>query len=336
MIQDAIRKVVEGSDLSTHEAKGAMDAIMAGEATDAQIAAFITALRIKGETPEEITGFARTMRDNCIRVQTTREPLIDTCGTGGDRLDTFNISTAAAFVAAGAGVGVAKHGNRSVTSKCGSADVLQALHIDIELPPEWVGRCIDEVGIGFLYAPLLHPSMKYAIGPRREIGIRTVFNILGPLTNPAGAKRQIVGVYDPQLTEPLATALGSLGAERAMVVHGLDGLDEISTVGETQVSELRDGEVSTYTITPEDVGLERAKPEDLAGGEPDQCSRTLVEVLEGEAGPARDVVLLNAAGAICVSGLAETLSDSLALAAESVDGGDALKALQALRDFVAG
>jgi anthranilate phosphoribosyltransferase len=336
MIREAIRKVVEGFDLSADEAKAAMDVIMAGEATDAQIAALITALRMKGETPDEIAGFARTMREKCVRVRTTREPLIDTCGTGGDRLDTFNISTAAAFVAAGAGVGVAKHGNRSVTSQCGSADVLQTLGIDIELPAEWVGRCIDQVGIGFLFAPLLHPSMKYAIGPRRQIGIRTVFNILGPLTNPAGARRQVVGVYDAALTEPLALALAALGCERALVVHGLDGLDELSTLGETQVSELRDGAVRTYVLRPEDVGLQRVSPEAIEGGEPAECARRLLDVLEGEPGPARDVVLLNAAGAVYVAGLAESIREGLDRARESIDGGDALHALHALRDFVAG
>lgn len=333
MMPEAIRKVVEGADLTAEEAKAAMDSIMTGEATDAQIAAFITALRMKGETAQEIAGFATTMRENCVRVQTSRQPLIDTCGTGGDKIDTFNISTAAAFVAAGAGVAVAKHGNRSVTSQCGSADVLQALHIDIELPPEWVGRCIDQVGIGFLYAPLLHPSMKYAIGPRREIGIRTVFNILGPLTNPAGATRQVVGVYEAALTELIATALASLGCERAMVVHGLDGVDELSIFGETRVSELRDGEVKTYTLTPEEVGLKCARPEDIEGGKPDRCARMLLDVLEGQPGPSRDVVLLNAAAAIHVAGIADDISEGIELAAESIDSGNALQTLHALRDY---
>ena len=247
MIREAIRKVVEGSDLTEQEAVGAMTEIMDGEATPAQVASFITALRMKGETVEEITGFVKVMREKAVKVRPKSDTLLDTCGTGGDKLDTFNISTTATFVVVGAGVTVAKHGNRAASSTCGSADVLEALGANLNLDAERVATCIDTAGLGFMFAPAMHPAMKHAVGPRKEIGIRTVFNILGPMTNPAGAKRQIIGVFSPDLTETMAKVLGALGTERAMVFHGMAGLDEISTLGETRISELKDGVVSTYT-----------------------------------------------------------------------------------------
>lgn len=276
MIVEAIRKVVDGKDLTREEAFAVMDAIMSGQATDAQIASFLTALRMKGETVEELIGFARVMREKVSLVKTRhrvqaslsgtdREMLVDTCGTGGDATGTFNVSTATAFVAAGAGIPVAKHGNRSVSSLCGSADVVEALGVRLDLPPERVGRCVDEVGIGFCYAPLLHKAMKYVMLARKEIRIRTVFNILGPLTNPAHALAQVIGVYDGRLTEVMAQVLKELGTVRAFVVHGEDGLDEISNTGGSRISELRYNEVRTYTVRPEDFGLARACMADLQG-----------------------------------------------------------------------
>ncbi len=255
MIKEAISKVVDGENLTEEEAIATMNEIMSGEATPAQIASFITALRLKGETIEEITGCARVMREKATRISTNHPLVVDTCGTGGDGAHTFNISTTAAFVVAGAGVPVAKHGNRSVSSSCGSADVLKALGVNIEVEPDVVSNCINEIGIGFLFAPLLHGAMKYAIGPRREIGIRTIFNILGPLTNPASAQAQVLGVYDGSLTEPLAQVLNNLGSTRVFVVHGEDGLDEITTTTNTRISELADGVVRTYTLSPTEFGF---------------------------------------------------------------------------------
>ncbi len=255
MIADLVRKAADGQDLSAEEANAAMTEIMGGEASAVQIAAFLVAMRMKGETVEEVTEFARVMREHVLPVEVKRRPVVDTCGTGGDAIKTFNVSTAAAFVAAGAGVAVAKHGNRSVTSKCGSADVLEALDIKFDLPPEAVAKCIDEIGIGFMFAPAYHPAMKHAGPVRRELGLRTVFNALGPLTNPARAEAQVMGVYRPELTELHASVLRNLGSRRALVVHGEGGLDELSTFGPTQVAELRDGEIRTYRVTPEEVGL---------------------------------------------------------------------------------
>ena len=331
MIREAIAKLIDGQDLTREESAGVMEEIMGGEATPAQIAAFLVALRIKGETVEEITGCAQVMRRMATRIRTGHPVGVDTCGTGGDGGGTFNVSTAAAFVVAGAGVCVAKHGNRSVSSRCGSADVLQALGVRIEAPPEKVEQCLDRVGIGFLFAPLLHGAMKHAIGPRREIGVRTIFNLLGPLTNPAGATRQVLGVYDGDLTETLARVLGELGAERALVVHGVDGLDEITTTGPTKVSELRDGEVNTYYIDPTQFGLPLSRREDLLGGTAEQNAQVLLEVLEGKPGPQRDIVLLNAAAGLVVGGRAETLAQGVELAAESIDSGRALEKLEGLR-----
>lgn len=330
MIQEAIKDLIAGADLGRARTRAAMDQIMSGQATDAQIGAFLVALRIKGETVDEIAGCAEVMREKATPIATTRPDLIDTCGTGGDDSGTFNISTAVAFVACGAGLAVAKHGNRSISSHCGSADVLAALGVNVEASPEKVGECLDEVGIGFLFAVALHGAMKHAIGPRRELATRTVFNVLGPLTNPAGAKRQLLGVYDSALTEALAGVLGQLGSERALVVHGSDGLDEITLTGPTQVSELRDGRVSTRQIDPRDFGLQLAPAEALQGGNAAYNARILREVLDGREGPRRDVVLINAAAAIAVGGQAEDTTAGLELARASIDSGRARQALDRL------
>lgn len=346
MIVEAIKKVVERKDLSREEAFLVMDEIMSGSCSDAQIAAFLTALRMKGETVPELCGFAQVMRAKVARVETKtgvraalsgtdREALVDTCGTGGDASNTFNISTATAFVVAGTGIPVAKHGNRSVSSLCGSADVIEALGVDLELPPQVVARSIDEVGIGFLYAPLLHKAMKYVMPARREIKIRTVFNILGPLTNPAGASAQVMGVYDGALTEPLAAVLNELGTIRAFVVHGLDGLDEISNTGGTKVSEVRDGQVVTYYITPEDLGVRRAHLSDLKGGDAKENAEIIRRILQGEKGPRRDVVLLNAAAGIVAGGKAKDLQEGMEVAKASIDSGAALEKLNRLVEFCA-
>lgn len=330
MIQEAIKDLIAGADLGRARTRAAMDQIMSGQATDAQIGAFLVALRIKGETVDEIAGCAEVMREKATPIATTRPDLIDTCGTGGDDSGTFNISTAVAFVACGAGLAVAKHGNRSISSHCGSADVLAALGVNVEASPEKVGECLDEVGIGFLFAVALHGAMKHAIGPRRELATRTVFNVLGPLTNPAGAKRQLIGVYDGALTEALAGVLGQLGSDRALVVHGSDGLDEITLTGPTQVSELRDGQVSTRQIDPRDFGLQLAPAEALQGGDAAYNARILREVLDGREGPRRDVVLINAAAAIAVGGRAEDTTAGLELARASIDSGRARQALDRL------
>lgn len=329
-IKQAIAHLVRGQDLTETEAEAVMEQIMSGQATTAQIGGFLIALRLKGETVGEVTGFARAMRRNATPVRSHRPLLVDTCGTGGDGSGTFNVSTMAAFVVAGAGLAVSKHGNRSVSSKCGSADVLQALGVRLDLSPERVGDCIDTVGIGFLYAPLLHPAMKHAIGPRREMGVRTVFNILGPLTNPAGAQVQVLGVYDEMLTEVMARVLNSLGSQAAFVVHGADGLDELTTTGPNRVTRLRDGQVSTTTLDPLDLGLPRAKPADLLGGDAEENAAIFRAVLGGEPGPRRDVVLLNAAAGLVAGGLADDLAQGIALAAQSIDSGAAQSKLDAL------
>jgi anthranilate phosphoribosyltransferase len=341
IITEAVRALVERRDLSRIEAAAAMEAIMTGSATNAQIAAFLTALRMKGETVEELIGFAQVMRQKVVRIRTRphevaaltgtdREMLIDTCGTGGDATGTFNVSTATAFVVAGAGLRVAKHGNRSVSSLCGSADVVEALGVSLDLTPQKVGRCVDEVGIGFLYAPLLHTAMKHVMPARREMGIRTVFNMLGPLTNPAGANAQVIGVYSPALTEPLARVLAELGTVRAFVVHGSDNLDEISNTGESRVSEVREGAVRTFTVRPEDFGLPRASIRELQGGDREQNAQIIRALLEGEPGPRRDIVLMNAAAALVAGARARELKEGVALAARSIDGGAARARLQAL------
>ncbi len=325
--------VVRGRSLNTEESSRAMDMIMSGKATDAQIASLLTALRMKGETVEEITGFARVMRDKVTPVKVNRPGLVDTCGTGGDQAGTFNISTTAAFVAAGAGLPVAKHGNRSISSRCGSADVLEALGINLELSPQQVARCIEEVGIGFLFAPNLHLAMKYAIGPRREIGIRTVFNLLGPLTNPAGAKRQVMGVYDPALTDMLAEVLLNLGSEHAMVVHGLEGIDEISVCSPTRISEVKEGKVLTYQICPEELGLVRGKVEQMQGGTPRENAEITLSIMQGEKSSRRDVVVLNAAAVLGAGGLVEDFSEGIKLAETVLDSGSAYTKLEELREF---
>lgn len=330
-IQYAIERVVKKRDLEKSEAERVMKQIMSGDATPAQIGAFLSALRMKGETPSEIAAFARVMRQFASRIEPEVDDiLVDTCGTGGDQIDTFNISTSAIFVAAGAGVLIAKHGNRSVTSKSGSADVLETLGVRIDLPPEKVEDTIEKIGIGFMFAPRFHGAMKHAIGPRKEVGLRTAFNVLGPLTNPAGTQVQVVGVYDAVLTEKLSRVLKKLKCKRAMVVHGMDGLDEISTLGETQVSELRNGNIRTYVIEPGDFGIPRTEPEEIAGGDARENARILLRILRGEEGPHRDITLLNAAAAISLSGRTEDLKSGLKLAEKSVDSGEAYRKLRQL------
>lgn len=333
MLTDHLKKVVDGKNLTRDEAIAAMNDVMSGDATDAQIAAFITALRMKEETVDEITGFASVMREKAVHIDPDIKDLVDTCGTGGDLAHTFNISTTTAFVVAGCGVHVAKHGNRSVSSKSGSADVLEALGVDLDMPTDMISKCIDTVGIGFMFAPLLHTSMKHAITARREIGIRTVFNILGPLTNPAGARRQLVGVYDELLTTTLAYVLRNLGSRRALVVHGADGLDEISITGESTISELNDESVDTYTITPEQFGLKRARIQDIRGGDAKVNADILQRILDGEKGPKRDIVLLNASAAMVAAGRAENIAHGLELANESIDLGFARSKLDELVAF---
>ena len=337
-MKHAIQHLIERRDLAEDEAADAMRQIMEGTATPAQIAALAVALRMKGETIDEITGFARVMREYAVSVPVqTDKVIVDTCGTGGDSLKTFNVSTAAALVVAADGrLAVAKHGNRAATSKCGSADVLEALGVRLDLPPHLVGECVETVGIGFLFAPAMHPSFKYAAGPRKEIGIRTIFNLLGPLTNPAGAPVQLIGVYDGTVCETLAHVLRNLGSRRALLVHGLDGLDELSTLGPTAISELRDGQVESYTLDAQgDLGLAPTTISELAGCEtPQENAAILRGILRGEdRGPRRDIVLLNAAGVLLVGGVAENWHDGLARAAELVDAGAALGTLERLREF---
>ncbi len=332
-IKEAISRVVRGGDLEEKEMMGVMDEIMSGSASPAQIAAFLTALRLKGETVEEITGAARVMRQKATRIRVKDENVVDTCGTGGDEAMTFNISTASAFVTAGSGITVAKHGNRSVSSRCGSADVLRALGINIEAEVERVEECLEKAGIGFLFAPMLHGAMKYATPVRREIGIRTIFNILGPLTNPAGARHQLLGVYEPSLTDILAKVLYNLGTKRAFVVRGEDGLDEITLTHETKITELRDGSIRTYHIRPEDFGFERCTLDDLKGGGPEENAEIILGILKGERGPRRDVVLLNAGAAITAGGMAKNLEEGIAVARASIDTGEALKKLEELKSI---
>jgi anthranilate phosphoribosyltransferase len=324
--------MVYSKDLDQDQAYEVASDIMKGSATQAQISAFLTGLRIKGETIEEIIGFVRAMREFATTIPCACTDVIDTCGTGGDRLNTFNISTVSALVAAGSGCAVAKHGNRSVSSTCGSADVLEGLGVCIELAPEQIAACIDKIGIGFLYAPLLHTAMKHAIGPRREIGVRTIFNVLGPLTNPAGAKRQLIGVFDRELTNPIAHVLKSLGTQHAMVVHGNDGLDEITISGSTFVSELRNGGVRDYLIDPEDFGIPRQSLEHIQVKNLEQSIASVQEVLMDRNGPKKDIVLLNAGAAIYVSGRAGTLEQGIASARSSIENGQALGRLHALQE----
>ena len=329
MIREAIAKLVGGESLSRAEAAGAMEEIMAGEATGAQIGAFLAALRAKGETVEEIAGLATVMRAKARPVQ-TRRPVVDTCGTGGDSTGTFNISTTAALVVAGAGLTVAKHGNRAVTSGCGSADVLEALGVNISLGPAEVSECLDRVGVGFMFAPLYHPAMKHAAGPRKELGIRTVFNILGPLTNPAGAEAQVLGVPSVELVEKMARVLLMLGSRHCLVVHGDDGVDELSISAPSRVAEVQDGEIRQYTISPEGTGLARASRDELRGGTVAENAARLRGILEGANGGARRVVLLNAAAALVAGDAAKDLREGVAIAAESIDNGSARSRLDEL------
>lgn len=330
-VKEILARLLAGHSLTEAEAEAAMGTIMAGEATPAQLGALLTALRLKGESVDELAGFARGMRAHSVKVATTRRPLVDTCGTGGAARKTFNVSTTAAFVAAGAGVAIAKHGNRAATSKFGSADVLEALGARLDLAPETVGRCIDTVGIGFLFARSHHPAMKHAAPVRAELGFRTLFNALGPLTNPAGATRQVLGVYDGALCEPLAQVLLRLGAEHVLIVHGAAGLDELSTFGPTRVAEGRDGAVTTYTLTANDLGLSETTPEALAPT--DDPASTVRAILAGEPGPRREIVLANAGAALYVAGAAASLQDGVALAAQSLDSGAARAKLEAFVEF---
>jgi len=333
MITDLIQKMIERVDLSEQEARGAMEEIMAGRATDAQIAGFLTALRMKGETANELIGFARVMREKA-------EPLwkdeflsvLDTCGTGGDRSGTFNISTAAAFVAAGAGIRVAKHGNRSASSRCGSADVLEALGVDIQMPIERLRSAIKEVGFGFLFAQRFHTSMKHVMPARTQLKVRTVFNILGPLANPAAACFQVVGVSSPEIMELMANALQGLGSKHAFVVHGANGMDEISISSRTYVVEIRGAEIRQFVMTPEDFQITAVKIDAILGGDAAENAKIIEGVLRGEQGPRRDVVLLNAAPAIVAAGAASTWKEGIRLAAEAIDSGAALKKLEQLRE----
>ncbi len=325
-----LEKILGRRNLTQQETSEAFDLIMSGGATPAQIGAFIVALRMKGETVEEIAGGAASMRRHAVFIDCGGRPVVDTCGTGGDGLATFNISTTAAFVVAGAGVPVAKHGNRAISSKCGSADVLAALGVNIDIAPDAVEECVREAGIGFLYAPKLHPAMKHAMGPRRELGVRTIFNMLGPLTNPAGAKGQIIGVFSPELTEPFAHVLRLLGSRRAFIVHGQDGMDEITVTTTTRISELSAAGVRTYEFDPLTLIDGYADAAELAGGEPAENAAIARAVIGGERGPRRDIVCLNAAAAIVAGGKAETLRDGWIAAQASIDGGGARRALEAL------
>ena len=333
MIKELIARLAEGGTVSRDEAHAAMTEIMGGEATPAQIASYITALRIRGESAEVIAGSAAGMREKFTAVHAPGEIIVDTCGTGGDGAHTFNISTASAFVAAGAGITVAKHGNRSVSSKCGSADVLATLGVKIDCPAAVMDRCLAEIGIAFLFAPTLHPAMKFAIGPRREIGIRSIFNILGPLSNPAGARHGVLGVYHESLVTTLAQASATLGAKHLFVVHGRDGLDEITTTTASLIGEVRDGEVRVYELKPGDLGLPVASIHDLVGGDPAQNAEIVRAILAGEKGPKRDIVLVNSAAAIVAGGKARDLKEGLSVAAKAIDSGAARAKMEKLAEM---
>ncbi len=334
MIKEGIQKLVNGTNLNVAESREAMREIMSGSATAAQTAAFLTALRMKGETVEEIVTLAQVMREVCCQIHPrVAGRLVDTCGTGGDNLKTFNVSTAAAFVVAGAGVPIAKHGNRGVTSQSGSADVLERLGVNMKVEPEAVEKAIEQVGIGFMFAPAFHPAMKFAAAPRKELGIRTIFNLLGPLTNPACANAQLLGVYDAKLTVPLAYALKNMSCEEAMVVHGLDGLDEISTVGKTAVSWLREGEVATFEMSPSDFGVKQTTFEEVKGGSPEENAETLFKILNSHSvasDPKKDLVLVNSAAGIVVGGKAEDFSYAMQVARKSIESGAAYEKLKLL------
>jgi anthranilate phosphoribosyltransferase len=333
MIREALAKVVQGLDLQEAEMSEVMTEMMEGKATPAQMGGFLTALRMKGETVEEVTGAARIMRQKATRIDARSAVIVDTCGTGGDGGKTFNISTTAAFVVAAAGLTVAKHGNRAVSSSCGSADVLEALGVNIDVSPEVVEECLQQIGIGFLFAPKLHGAMKHAIGTRRELGLRTLFNLLGPLTNPASATAQLIGVYDPKLTEMFAGVLRNLGTKRAFVVHGTDGLDEATVTGETRVSELREGIVSTYNIDPVDFFGRTFETEGLRGGDSATNAGITRDILAGKDGAGRKIVLLNAALAIVAGGRADTVGEGIKVAEDCIDSEAARKKLEALIDL---
>jgi anthranilate phosphoribosyltransferase len=345
MIVGALHRIAtHGQSLSRDEARAVMAEVLSGKCTDSQIAALLVALRMKGETVEEIVGFAEAIRSAATPLNlrrnstvdvsdTERDALVDTCGTGGDASGTFNISTATAFVVAGAGVRVAKHGNRSISSKCGSADVMEALGININLTPEQLAACLEEVGIAFLFAPAMHSAMRYVQTARRELKLRTVFNLLGPLTNPAHASAQVVGVYSVELVEKVAEALSMLGVRHALVVHGMDGLDEVTITGPTRIAEVRDSEVHTYEVTPEEFGMKRATLEDISGGDAAANAAIIREVLAGKKSARRDVVLLNAAAGLVAAGKAPRLGDAVPLAIQSVDSGAATSKLDGMIRF---
>jgi anthranilate phosphoribosyltransferase len=336
MFPALIEQLMRREDLSSDEAAAAMAEVMEGRAADAQIAGFLIGLAMKGERPVEIVGLASTMRAHAVKLTRRFEGVFDTCGTGGDRSGTFNISSSVALVVAACGVRVAKHGNRSVSSVCGSADVLEALGVHVTASPAIVERCLDRAGIGFFFAPTFHPSMKHAAPTRRALGVRTAFNLLGPLTNPAGPTRQLVGVPRPEFTELLARSLSLLGSERAWVVHGADGLDEISTTGYTKISECRAGSVNTFYLHPADVGLPKASAASLRGGDARENARIVTAVLGGESGPARDVVLLNAGAALFIAGAVASVQDGIRQAAATIDRGDAKRTLDALVSISSG
>jgi anthranilate phosphoribosyltransferase len=340
MIKEAIQLLVDRKDLPFEIAQQSMREIMTGEATPAQIGAFLTSLRMKGETVDEITALALVMRERAVRIKpNVNGRTVDTCGTGGDVLKTFNVSTIAALVTAGAGVSVAKHGNRSVTSKCGSADVLEAVGVNLAASPMMVQEAIEQIGIGFMFAPAFHPAMKNAIVPRREVGIRTVFNILGPLTNPANASAQVLGVYDSTLVEPMARVLQKLGIEEAIVVHGMDGLDEISTIGRTRLAWLKDGEISVKEVAPNDLNLRLARPDEVSGLDVQQSAKLLVSIVKGSEkrdSTRLEMVLANAAAALVVGGKANDLVSGIEIAAESITSGKAYEKLRELVAFTGG
>lgn len=332
-IQQALNEVLANRDLSLQDMQSVMNSIMHGEATSAQIAGFIVGLRMKGESVDEITAAAQVMRNLSSKVDIDCADLVDTCGTGGDGASTFNISTASALVAASAGVKIAKHGNRSVSSKCGSADVLEALGVKLDLQPAQIKACVEQIGIGFMFAPMHHSCMKHAIGPRKELGVRTLFNLLGPLTNPAGARRQVLGVFSDDWLEPLAQVLKSLSAQHVLVVHAHDGLDEFSLSGSTNVCELRDGKITSYQITPEDVGLSRANLDQIKVQDVQQSVAIIKTLLSGKHGAAADIVAFNAGAAIYVAGLADDLSRAVKLAQQQLANGQAENKLQQLIEF---
>lgn len=330
MLTSITKKVISGENLREDEAMSAMEIIMTGKSTSAQIAAFLTAMKMKGETVEEITGCAKVMRNKAEKVTVNRDYVVDSCGTGGDNSNTFNISTACAFIAAAAGLPVAKHGNRAVSSRCGSADVLEELGVNISLDSSGVQQCIDEIGIGFLFAQNFHKAMKYAAPTRRELGFRTIFNLLGPLTNPVDLKGHLLGVFDEKLTEPISSVLKNLGMERVLVVHGMDGLDEITTTTVTKVSELKDGEIRTYYIDPENYGIPFSNKSDLTGGDAKENALIIRRILQGEPGPKRDIVVLNSAALLYVGKKVDDIKQGIELAEEMIDSGKAYEKLEEL------